>query len=54
MRSAPWVVGGTGLLRKAVNVLIKIIEWTMDQADVNETTNATSVMPWVVLYHTIK
>ncbi|XP_030849309.1 calcineurin-binding protein cabin-1 [Strongylocentrotus purpuratus] len=47
-------VGGTGLLRKAVNVLIKIIEWTMYQADVNETTNATSVMPWVVLYHTIK
>nr|XP_054757189.1 calcineurin-binding protein cabin-1-like [Lytechinus pictus] len=46
--------GGTGLLRKAVNTLIKIIEWTMDQNDVNETTNPTSIMPWVVLYHIIK
>ncbi|XP_041466733.1 calcineurin-binding protein cabin-1-like [Lytechinus variegatus] len=46
--------GGTGLLRKAVNILIKIIEWTMDQNDVNETTNPTSIMPWVVLYHIIK
>ncbi|XP_071511667.1 uncharacterized protein [Diadema antillarum] len=45
---------GAVALRKAVNVLIKIIEWSMALAEVNELSNATSVMAWIVLYYIIR
>ncbi|XP_072181988.1 uncharacterized protein [Diadema setosum] len=45
---------GAATLRKAVNVLIKIIEWSMALAEVNELSNTISVMAWIVLYYIIR